>query len=321
MDVTGRNIVVGYDDTTASMAAVRWAAELAQASGTGVRLVHAWTWPLLGQGMSGIPVIDPAGPRNHASRLLDDAAQRAAEQFPAVPVTTELLTGMPREVLEEVSGTTGLLVVGTRGLGAVLGLLLGSVSRGILHDAGCPVAVIRSDQHRVGPVLAAYDGSEVAAEAVDIAADLAATWGSVLRVVHVQAGSHAPYANGAEAWSAGSRSRAVLDEGARRAASRHEGLVVQTRMLEDRTVAEGLLSAAAGARMLVIGHRGLSRGPFGSTAHAAVLHATGNITVVRRPANEDATAERSIAERSVAEGTFTEGAAGAEDPPAGPTAE
>jgi nucleotide-binding universal stress UspA family protein len=52
-------------------------------------------------------------------------------------------------------------------------------------------------------------------------------------------------------------------------------------MLEDRTAAEGLLNAAAGARMLVLGHRGLSRGRFGSTAHATVLHATGNVTVVR----------------------------------------
>ena len=43
----------------------------------------------------------------------------------------------------------------------------------------------------------------------------------------------------------------------------------------------GGLDAAAGARMLVLGHRGLGRGRFGSTAHATVLHATGNVTVVR----------------------------------------
>ncbi|MDN5899151.1 MAG: universal stress protein, partial [Brachybacterium sp.] len=152
--------------------------------------------------------------------------------------------------------------------------------------AGCPVAVIRSDQHRAGPVLAGYDGSEVAGEAVDEAADLAAAWGAVLRVIHVQEGSHAPYASGAEAWSAGSRSRGVLEEGAARAVARHEGLEVQARMVEDRTVAEGMLSAATGARMLVIGHRGRSRGPFGSTAHATVLHATGNVAVVRRAARE-----------------------------------
>lgn len=281
MGFAGRNIVVGYDDTTAALAAVRWAADLARCTSSGIHLVHAWTWPLLGQGVAGIPVLDPTGPRNQARRLLDDAAERIAAEFPDVPVTAELLSGMPREALEEISGRTDLLVVGTRGLGAVLGALLGSVSRGILHDAGCPVAVIRSDQYRAGPVLVAYDGSEVAGKAVDEAADLAAAWGSALRVIHVQASSHAPYASGAEAWSAGTRSRGLLDEGAARASARREGLEVQTRMVEDRSVAEGLLNAAAGARMLVLGHRGLSRGQFGSTAHAAVLHATGNVAVVR----------------------------------------
>lgn len=286
MGFIGQNIVVGYDDTTAAMAAVRWAADLARSTDSGLHLVHAWTWPLLGQGMTGIPVLDPTGPRNQAMRLLDDAAERIAAQYPEVPITAELLPGMPREALEEISERTDLLVVGTRGLGAVMGALLGSVSRGILHDAGCPVAVIRSDQHRAGPVLAAYDGSEAAGEAVDEAADLAAAWGAALRVIHVRSGSHAPYASGAEAWSAGRRARGVLEKGAARATARHEGLEVQTRLVEDRTVAEGLLDAATGARMLVIGHRGLSRGPFGSTAHAIVLHATGNVAVVRRAPSE-----------------------------------
>ncbi|MDN5901515.1 MAG: universal stress protein, partial [Brachybacterium sp.] len=97
MGFTGQNIVVGYDDTTAAMAAVRWAGDLARSTESTLRLVHAWTWPLLGQGMTGIPVLDPTGPRNQAMRLLDDAAERVAAQFPEVPVTAELLSGTPRE--------------------------------------------------------------------------------------------------------------------------------------------------------------------------------------------------------------------------------
>src|SRR5699024_5848702 len=85
-----------------------------------------------------------------------------------------------------------------------------------------------------------------------------------------------------EAADAGSRSDAILAEGAARASARHGGLEVQTRMVRARTVAEGLLDAATGARVLVIVHRGLGRGPFGSTAHAGVLHATGNVAAVRR---------------------------------------
>ena len=281
MEPSTRSILVGYDDTSAAMAAVRWAAELAHDTGAGIRLLHAWTWPLLGQGLAGIPVLDPAGPRNQASRLLDDAVERIATHHPDVPVTAELVAGMPREVLEEASAGADLLVVGTRGLGAVLGTLLGSVSRGLLHDAGCPVAIIRSDQHREGPVLVAYDGSDTAGEAVDVAADLAAVWGSTLRVVHVRTVPQAPYDSGGEAWEAGKGTRVLLDEGVVRARARQARVEVQSRMLEARTAAEGLLDAAAGARMLVLGHRGLGRGRFGSTAHATVLHATGNVTVVR----------------------------------------
>ena len=74
----------------------RWAAELAHDTGAGIRLLHAWTWPLLGQGLAGIPVLDPAGPRNQASRLLDDAAERIAAQHPDVPVTAELVAAHER---------------------------------------------------------------------------------------------------------------------------------------------------------------------------------------------------------------------------------
>lgn len=285
MDFT-RSIVVGYDDTTASAAAVRWAAHLARSSGTGLRIVHAWSWPLLSSGMAGLPVMDSAGPRNQATRLLEDAAATVSLLVPEITVQTDLITGTARDVLDGLSQTAELVVVGTRGLGPVMGALLGSVSRGILHDAGCPVAVIRSEHHVGGPVLVAYDGSEAAGEAVDVAADLASTWGSRLRIVHVRADGHAPYDQVAEAWNGGSRSRGLLDEAAERARTAHDGLPVETRMLEGLSAADGLLTAAAGARILVMGHRGLSRGAFGSTAHSTVLHATGNIAVVRRPSAE-----------------------------------
>lgn len=285
MDFT-RNIVVGYDDTTASAAAVRWAAQLARSSSTGLRIVHAWSWPLLGSAMTGLPVTDSAGPRNQATRLLEDAAATVSLLVPEITVRTDLIPGTARDVLDDVSQSAELVVVGTRGLGPVMGALLGSVSRGILHDAGCPVAVIRSEHHVGGPVLVAYDGSEAAGEAVDVAADLAGTWGSRLRIVHVRADEHAPYDQVAEAWSGDTRSRGLLDQAAERARTAHDRLTVETRMLEGRSVADGLLTAAAGARILVMGHRGLSRGPFGSTAHATILHATGNIVVVRRPSAE-----------------------------------
>lgn len=280
MDFSG-SIVVGHDDTSASMAAVRWAAQLAEARSQRLCIVHAWSWPVLNYGMAGMAVMDSAAPRNQAQHLVDEAAHHVAGLFPRLPVWTEVIGGHPREVLDRVSLTAELLVVGTRGLGSIMGTLLGSVSRGILHDAGCPVAIIRSEHHRAGPVLVAYDGSRAARLALDHAADLANTWGDDLKIVTVVAGGHAPYEGVAESRGTNQRARSLLDEASAQVRARRPQVKLRARVLEDRTVPAALLTAAAGARVLVMGHRGLSRDRFGSVAHAATLNATGNLLIVR----------------------------------------
>ena len=50
----------------------------------------------------------------------------------------------PVNALSDASATADLVVVGSRGMGAIGSALLGSVSRGVLHHAHCPVAVVRS---------------------------------------------------------------------------------------------------------------------------------------------------------------------------------
>jgi nucleotide-binding universal stress UspA family protein len=60
-----------------------------------------------------------------------------------VPIETRVVHGFPTRVLPRMAADTDLLVVGSRGRGAVAEALLGSVSHGCVHHAPCPVVVVR----------------------------------------------------------------------------------------------------------------------------------------------------------------------------------
>src|SRR6185503_19830498 len=66
------------------------------------------------------------------------------EEYPDVEVRRHLVRGHPVRTLVEEARGAEMLVVGSRGRGGFSGLLLGSVSNGVLREATCPVAVIRS---------------------------------------------------------------------------------------------------------------------------------------------------------------------------------
>ena len=75
--------------------------------------------------------------------ITTEAIARWAEKFPNVHVRTHVMQGRPADVLVDASEGAELVVVGSRGRGGFRGLLLGSVSRSVLHRAHCPVAVVR----------------------------------------------------------------------------------------------------------------------------------------------------------------------------------
>jgi nucleotide-binding universal stress UspA family protein len=91
-------------------------------------------------------------PGEHDVELLDDAATLASEQ--GVVSTTALLRGETVEELVAYAAAreVDLIVVGTRGHGAVTGALLGSVSQGLLREARCPVAIVRAAADAREPV-------------------------------------------------------------------------------------------------------------------------------------------------------------------------
>ena len=139
---TRRPIVVGVDGSESSLAALRWAARQAGLTGAPLEIVSAWEWPVsyLGLGTPEPPDYDPA---DEARRQLDKAISAVLNPCDAIEVRRSVIEGHPAPVLEALSTTADLVVVGSHGHGEFAGMLLGSVSEHCVTHSQCPVAVIR----------------------------------------------------------------------------------------------------------------------------------------------------------------------------------
>jgi nucleotide-binding universal stress UspA family protein len=141
-----KKILIATDGSPAALKAVELGLELAEEHGAQVTFVHvapaADVLPVSGFAMAG-PVSVPHELDEHDHAMLDEALELAEQQ--GVPALTRLLVGgAARQIVayaDEVDAD--LIVVGSRGLGAIGSTLLGSVSRKVLHDAKRPVLIVR----------------------------------------------------------------------------------------------------------------------------------------------------------------------------------
>jgi len=82
--------------------------------------------------------------RSLAEEVLAKVEQERGKPNTA-PTSIELLNGPPAEIIEEFLRPSDLLVIGSRGIGGVRRLLLGSVSSALVQTAPCPVVVVRPE--------------------------------------------------------------------------------------------------------------------------------------------------------------------------------
>jgi nucleotide-binding universal stress UspA family protein len=127
-------MVVGVDGSEASMPAVGFAFEEAAFRDAHLLALAAWRPAYWGE-----PVRDA---EQQWERALAQATAGWREKYPQVRLRHELVRGHPVQALTEAAADATALVVGTRGLGGFPGLLLGSVSQGVMHHARCPVVVV-----------------------------------------------------------------------------------------------------------------------------------------------------------------------------------
>lgn len=134
-----RRIVVGFDGSDYSVAALQWAISIAPDDAE-VEAVIA---------IDVIPWLDPETVvERHPDAVVDARKRISAAASTADPAQRASLTFVlhgPREALTEALADADLVVVGPRGIGGIARALLGSVTTWLLHDAPCPVAVIPSD--------------------------------------------------------------------------------------------------------------------------------------------------------------------------------
>lgn len=144
-----RPVVVGIDGSAGSDAAVDTAADMAAEAAAELLVVSAWETPRADH-WSRIYLVDEQwrratieAARGEAQTLVERARTRALECHPALPVRDVVQEGRPEQAITRAHPGPGLIVVGSRGRGDFASLLLGSVSRAVVHVARCPVAVIR----------------------------------------------------------------------------------------------------------------------------------------------------------------------------------
>jgi len=138
---TGR-VVVGFDGSDSSRDALSWAARQADLTGSTLEIVMTWELPS-SYGWA-VPVPDDFDPESDAQRALDAAASEALLHHPGLEVRRRLISGHPAPALVEASKAADILVVGSRGHGEFVGMLIGSVSSYCATNAHCPVLVHRN---------------------------------------------------------------------------------------------------------------------------------------------------------------------------------
>jgi nucleotide-binding universal stress UspA family protein len=135
-------VVVGVDGSPTSEAATAFAFEAASLRRVPLVAVHVWRDVLVDATMA--PLLDWDVIDSDEREVLAERLAGWTEKYPDVPVRRLVARDRPARALVEESGRAQLVVVGSRGRGGFHGLLLGSVSQALLHNAHCPVAVVRS---------------------------------------------------------------------------------------------------------------------------------------------------------------------------------
>jgi nucleotide-binding universal stress UspA family protein len=133
-------VVVGVDGSVDSHEALLWAGDEADHYGVGLAVVHAWNYPYRPADPASLQARDVM--RIDAACVLESAAAVARDRF-AAEVSTELLEAAAAAALIEAVRDGDLLVLGSRGRGALMSTIFGSTVNAVIEASAVPVVVVR----------------------------------------------------------------------------------------------------------------------------------------------------------------------------------
>lgn len=143
-------VVVGVDGSPAADAAVDEAADMAERAHAPLKVVAAYQVPVTGW-VGVTPWLDvypeeelAEAAAGTAKEVLAQARTRIRRNHHDLGVEFIGVRSRPADALAEHSKTAGVVVVGSRGRGGFTSLVLGSVSRGLVHLAESPVLVVHA---------------------------------------------------------------------------------------------------------------------------------------------------------------------------------
>jgi nucleotide-binding universal stress UspA family protein len=238
--------------------------------------------------------------RAEAERTLEEAVDRVRKDGGTVAESHLRVGDAAKEIVElaEELGV-GLVLLGSNGRGRISRALMGSVSTSVLRHAHCSVLVARGhgpgrgNAYPPGKILVAIDGSQEASAAARVTGEIAKATGSEAHLVYaMQEERYRPHL-GPEVWEtweegfehAKSSARSWVEEQAER--MRSEGVkTAESHLLLGRPDAAIVwLAEEIGARLVVVGSRGLGgmkRTLIGSVSDSVARHAHCPVMVVRK---------------------------------------